>query len=483
MKIIVRRNQPNLALSTISSYGQQILLRMKPQLVSRTYPRNELCDLLQQYNTSIGNDALAFANIQALKSADHFCIVTGQQLGLMGGPSYTILKAITCLLLAKATGATPIFWLASEDHDVAEIDHTYLLDGVGNIQKFHLSLPKDGRPVEDLQLTAQHVEEIRKFCQAAGVDALPELSSSYETTMASFLVRLFLGTGLVFIVPHLLRPLSVPFFQKEIEGADAIQDIIQKNTNRIANPVLSFKEDGTNLFFKDKKYRRKVFHNEGVFTTGSKSYSQKEFLAILTQSPELFSTNVASRPVLQSALFPTMAYVGGPTELQYYQQLEDYHSFHDVPFPEVVPRISSSLISPYAASLLQSCGLEPWSVIPHHWIDLMPSLGDGIESMSSEWRESALSHFQGTISEDVISRFVKFAAHKIQRKISKQRLKKQGIPPNALHYLRNLLTPHHKRQERVLNWLEFQGSHSENLIFKFLEQGDLSLTEHLYCFF
>src|SRR4051794_33172284 len=58
-------------------------------------------------------------------------VVTGQQVGLLSGPSYTIFKALTAVRLAaqlseEGTPAVPIFWLATEDHDLAEVDHAWL---------------------------------------------------------------------------------------------------------------------------------------------------------------------------------------------------------------------------------------------------------------------------------------------------------------------------------------------------------------------
>ncbi len=139
-------------------------------LAKRSYPRKALVPLLTAYNREIGNDAAALANIGRLGDSTSVCVVTGQQLGLMGGPSYTILKAISCLLLARATGSIPIFWAATEDHDIGEIDHTTLLDSLSNLATFRLRFRHDGRFVEDLTLTEGHLEAIRSFCEAAGLD-------------------------------------------------------------------------------------------------------------------------------------------------------------------------------------------------------------------------------------------------------------------------------------------------------------------------
>ena len=103
------------------------------------YPRAQLSECLVKYNQLIGNDSSAVQQAEKLAEDGSVCVFTGQQLGLFGGPSYTILKAVSCILLARELGAIPIFWLATEDHDVAEIDHTYTLDSFGNLEKYRLS--------------------------------------------------------------------------------------------------------------------------------------------------------------------------------------------------------------------------------------------------------------------------------------------------------------------------------------------------------
>src|SRR5437868_4046704 len=87
----------------ISPFEENAIEKSKKQLQEKTFPRNEVASLLKKYNENIGNDSVSLSNIQKLQDPDSSCVVTGQQLGFMGGPSYTILKGITCLLLAKQT--------------------------------------------------------------------------------------------------------------------------------------------------------------------------------------------------------------------------------------------------------------------------------------------------------------------------------------------------------------------------------------------
>lgn len=394
-------------------------VQAKKQIDSRSFPRAHIAKILEKYNSELGVNAVSLENVQRLALPNSYCVVTGQQLGMMGGPAYTILKALSCLLVARHTGAIPIFWLATEDHDIHEIDHTYLIDELGNLKRFHLSMEKSGFAVEDLKLTSKNIEEMESFWRHLGLDKhpLPSSGELYSRSMIEVLVSLFAGTGLVFLEPKLLRPLAVPFFSKEIQACEQIRDVLNETTKALveaggeANILVG---EPTNLFLKDKTNKRKKIRPEGdAFIAGSEKYSLKELLAKIENEPEAFSPNVSARPVLQNTLLPVIAYVAGPAEFAYHRQLGAYHAFHEAAMPYIIPRLSATFIPPEATLLLKSCKLEPWNEIPLH---------------------------------------------------------RNGIQGRDLHVLRNLIYPHQGPQERLLNWWGFQAKSRENLVKECLAQ-------------
>ncbi len=471
---------------SIPPYDPEAEKRARRQLEGKQYPRKDVSEQLYRYNVAIGNDSTALHNIEKLNDPEAVCVVTGQQLGFMGGPAYTILKALSCLLLARQTKSIPIFWLATEDHDVAEIDHAVLIDSLGNLKSFHLTLPKDGRCVEDLFLTPQHFEVMDSFLQTVGkTNLLYRGETSYAKLMARFLADLFVGTGLVFLEPYLLRSLATPFFKKEVRQCRQIQQTINKTTQDYEAaggvPLLKMHE-GTNLFLKVNGFRRKIVYSDNGFLVGSQRYSENDLLKLIDENPQNFSTNVAARPVLQSLLLPTLAYVAGPNELAYYRQLKDYHCLHGVAMPWIVPRLSATLVSPYASQLLEKCHLDPWDIIPRHWTEIFPEVGLELERLSQEWQNAASKECHEDISIEALHRFVRHCLHNLQRKVIKSRVKSLGLPHQALHFLHNLIHPREKLQERILNWYAFQATSQENLIQAFLEHADWRSQGHLYCF-
>lgn len=387
-------------------------------VAGRSYPRKELSQILLSYNQKIGNDEAALQNARKLADAESVCVLTGQQLGLLGGPIYTILKGISCLIEARKRNAIPIFWLATEDHDIGEIDHAYLIDNLGNLKKYHLSFPKNGKFVEDLVLTESHIAEIKRFFEHLYLEIpVPfKVGDLYAESMARLLADLFKGTGLLFIEPHLLRAHAIPIIEKELRHAHAILEKV--------NAAFDFTE-GTNIFLKNEQGKRcKVFQDAtGYHADGSYFNLEK-----VHETPERFSTNVAARPIVQSFLFPTVAYVAGPNEIQYYQKLAELHHFHDIPMPTLIPRMQATFIPRQIADFLEKIGMQPWENIP-------------------SYRASA-----------------------------------HDLPTDAMHRIHNTLHPRNKPQERILSWWQFQAETKESLITSILNHTHQESAEHLYIY-
>ncbi|KAF3362025.1 Uncharacterized protein PHSC3_001336 [Chlamydiales bacterium STE3] len=469
---------------TFAPYSLSAKEQMKNALFSRKYPRTELEKILTTYNTLIENDAKALENCVKLRDQKTLCVITGQKLGLMGGPACSILKGLSCLLLAKELNAIPIYWLATEDHDLHEIDHTYLIDSWGNLKDYKLHFPERPLSVEDLVLNEKHHAVIDQFLEDAAISFSFGRHPDFATTMASFLAKTFQGTGMVFVEPKLLRDLSKPFFFKELRNHQEILAVLKETKMQLVAseeqaplPV----EEGPQLFFKTSKgSREKIKANKKGFEIGGEVYSLSDLEVLLEKNPERFSSNAFSRPVLQSAIFPTAAYVAGPTELNYYRQLKEYHFYHEIPMPWIVPRLSGTFLTPEAADLFHKLALDPSDPIPRHWAELMPQLHEDLEQVKREWEHVALRLFSEELTKKTLDRSMSHLLRKLEKQICKARLQKLEVPLHALHYLRNLLHPHQQLQERVLNWSAFQATCKKNLINECLRVLKWDINGHFY---
>ncbi len=268
---------------------------------------------LATYQASIGNTDEAALHSLA-KATTHPFVITGQQVGLMGGPAYTILKAISCIEEARRLGCVPLFWAATEDHDVAEVASTYGMSEKGDLVRYKVPLP--AHFVEEIPMTGEIEGEVLRFCNDYDVEPPPS-SERYAQAMISLLVRLFKGTGLLFIEPYVLRKQAADFFVFELEHA------------RDLKTPLTYREGDTNLFYKTAEgKRRRIRVDEAQGMMGEARVC-----------PERFSTGAAARCRLQSTLFDTRAYVAGPSESLYWKELNDYFQVTGTPYPEILPRM------------------------------------------------------------------------------------------------------------------------------------------------
>ena len=90
--------------------------------------RERVAAILERQNKTWNASLKTQESIARLR-AGAYAIVTGQQVGLFGGPLFSIFKALSAIKVAEEATASgvdcvPIFWLATEDHDLAEVNHT-----------------------------------------------------------------------------------------------------------------------------------------------------------------------------------------------------------------------------------------------------------------------------------------------------------------------------------------------------------------------
>lgn len=353
------------------------------------YPRDRttLAEALHRQHDRYGADDEARRGIDLLAEEGTVAVVTGQQLGLFGGPLFTLHKTLTALKLAEAaperTGhrAAPVFWLHGEDHDYAEVAAALLVgaDDEPFAVRYDAAPTASGAygPVGRLVLT-DRIEAVLERTDA-GLAGLPYraetmrlLRTAYvpgrtlTDAFAHLLTGLLPGTGLVLMSADdaALKRLVAPIFRREVEAAQAIADAVHAHTDRLvaAGFGAQLQVTPTNLFrLDDTEGRRAVdLLGDGTFSVRgtSRTYTLQVMLEEVETYPERFSPNAALRPVVQDALLPTLAYVGGPGELAYFAQLRPVYDAHAVPMPVVYPRLSATVLTARARRALNALGLD-----------------------------------------------------------------------------------------------------------------------------
>ncbi len=345
-----------------------------------------LAALLEAQNRAWHAGPAALGNIEALRAGAR-AVVTGQQVGLFGGPLYTLHKAATAVRLARdaseSTGVphVPVFWLATEDHDFAEIDHVALPDAGGTLQTIRLEAHEDhdsGAPVGALRLgpsVEPALEQARLLLGAGAEWELLGRCYRRETTLAGafaqWLAATFREQGLIVfdaagrgahsLGSSVLRSAITDAAQLEalllergaaLEARGYHQQVLVKPGASLLFLLADGAENGahTRLALKRKP--------DGSWTAGHSVYSTEQLLAILDTEPERLSPNALLRPVFQDAILPTAAYIGGPAEVAYFAQTGVLHQHILGRQTPVLPRLSATLITEREANTMEHDGID-----------------------------------------------------------------------------------------------------------------------------
>ncbi len=334
--------------------------------------RTALCDLLERQNRGLGASEPVLKNIERLRNGAG-AVITGQQVTLFGGPLFTILKAATAIRKAQDAGTAgsphvPVFWLATEDHDLAEADHvtlpnrhelTTLRLASGQANGVAVGGVTVGKNVEELLAQAEAI-----LGPGPVLDLLAECyreGQSLGQAFGRFIGHIFSAQGLVIVDASSrdFHALGSDVLRQAIVRADELRVAITDRDQQLAAagyhsqvlvPPLS-----SLLFLLDSKtgvrtpLRRTT---EGGWRAARQDYSTAELLAILDQEPERISPNALLRPVFQDSIFPTSAYIGGPSEVAYFAQSQVLYERILGRTTPVLPRLSATLVEPAVAGLL-----------------------------------------------------------------------------------------------------------------------------------
>lgn len=339
-----------------------------------------LADLLELQAVEFGSSDAAKANIAKLRAGAR-AVVTGQQVVLFGGPLLTLLKAATAIARAKEATAVsgvehvPVFWLATEDHDLEEVDQVSLLTKT-SVETLKLGLkvahavPVGGVvPGPELDAVLERASELLEFapvsewlreCYAPEGGERPTLALAFGRLVS----RIFADQGLIVMDAssrgfHALGARTLSYV---IEHAAELQRALLARSEELAkngyHAQVLVSEGASLLFLVDEitgervALRRNSGNGDSQWKAGGRTYSTAELIAILGATPERLSPNALLRPVFQDTLLPTAAYVGGPAEIAYFAQSAVLYEAILGRITPVLPRLSATLLEPSIATVM-----------------------------------------------------------------------------------------------------------------------------------
>ena len=306
-------------------------------------------------------------------------VVTGQQVGLLGGPAYAFYKALSAAQIAReltahGVDAVPLFWMATEDHDVDEVRWTTFFDN-GELVRLELGPAEEAaRPVGRIRL-GERAPEIAKiaggFLESAGNGELAALVRSacgsedtYASSFARLWTRLFEKQGLILADPldPALHRVAAPIYQRVVAEREEMNRALLQRSKELESAGYEAQVKVTSksalLFHLSGGGRHAITLANGKFRTPADEWTPAELSAAAAERPEEFSPNALLRPVVQDYLFPTAAYIGGPAEICYFAQSEVIYHRLLGRMPAVLPRADFTLVDAKAARLLRKYGLQ-----------------------------------------------------------------------------------------------------------------------------
>ncbi|HEY6945643.1 MAG TPA: bacillithiol biosynthesis cysteine-adding enzyme BshC, partial [Candidatus Acidoferrum sp.] len=339
-------HQPKLFLAYLEKFEEVKPFYTHPptiQAVTRasrklSYPeerRAEVAAILGKQNAELRAGAESNSNLERLAKGA-VAVVSGQQVGLFGGPAYSIYKALTAIQIAQeltrgGIEAVPVFWMATEDHDLEEVRHTSWFDS-GKLTHFELPDGNEaGKPVGRIPLGAEGqrlARDAADLLEKDGGDLLAQYlvesykaEETYGSAFGKLFARLFAPQGLILMDPldGGLHKVAAPLYQHALAERDTLNEKLLLRSKELErtgfDAQVKVTSKSTLLFYMGGGAREAIAADNGKFHAGEKSWSREELVHLTHQEPENFSPNALLRPVVQDFLLPTVAFIGGPAEL------------------------------------------------------------------------------------------------------------------------------------------------------------------------
>lgn len=474
--------------------------------------RRKIADVLKRQNQAWKADSAALDSIEKLRNGA-CAVVSGQQVGLFLGPAYTIYKAVTIIRLARelngrGVNAVPIFWLASEDHDLAEVNHAVIPDPQGALLRLETashSVPF--APVGAVELDADLHSALEQLKAITGEsEAASFLADAYapgqtfSSAFAKVMERLFSRHGLILLDPSdgEVHQIASPLLQKAASETEALVSALLERTKEIEaaghDAQVKVTSSSTLLFFLKDGARVPIHKKNGGFGFNGEHWSADDLRGRIEQNPELFTPNVLLRPVLQDYLLPTATYIAGPAETAYFAQVQVVHEHLLDRTTPVWPRFSTTLVEARLASWMRKYGLRLRDVLhpKGEFISMLSrrTIPADIKDDFDRSREQldrlltpllqALQKLDPTIASagEVAGQKMRYQLDQLESRAARAHLQREQVLDRHAGLLSTMLFPERELQERKIAGIYFVAKHGEGLIDQLIEAYKPECRDH-----
>jgi len=431
---------------------------------------------------NIRNSKLVRDHIELLKLDNTYTITTGHQLNIFAGPLYFIFKIVTAIKLSQQLkeqfpdkNFVPVYWMASEDHDFAEINYTDI--GGKKVHWWYEASGATGRINPDTMRQA-----LNQYKGVLGLEQhAPELAEIVETAYTKFdrladatryLVNALFGQyGLLILDAddHQLKKQFAHIIEKDIIEESSFKNISTTNEQLEKLGVhIQVNPREINFFYLVDGLRERIVFEDDLYKVLNTEigFSKEELQQEIKTYPERFSPNVVMRPLYQEYILPNIAYVGGGAEVVYWLELKSNFEHYQVDFPILILRNSGLIIPKRIASKITHMDLDIYDLfkstdeIKNNWTK---KHSDHELSLREEWRQ--MQHLFEKIrlrsfkidptlaqSTDAVQARLERAINNLEKKLLKAEKKNYHTRLEQIDHIKSDLFPKDSLQERSENF-------------------------------
>jgi bacillithiol biosynthesis cysteine-adding enzyme BshC len=481
----------------------------------------DISELLTRQYSQLNPSSLTQQNIKKLSDKKTLAIVTGQQLGIAGGPLYTFYKIITAIKLSRFLSEryddynfVPVFWLEADDHDFNEVRSVKIIDegnslltigykeeieeddlkqSVGLIH-FDSSIneffDKLNSSIKETEFKSVIFDRLKNFYKEG---------KSFKEAFRDLIFNYFDEYGLLIFDPQdsEVKKLLKPIFKKEITDFRIhTEQLVQVSATLEELYHAQVKVKPVNLFLRvdEGRYSIEPVENEYRLRRKRKSFTQEQLLELLENEPDKFSPNVLLRPICQDYLFPTAFYIAGPSEISYLAQIKPLYELYNIAQPMIYPRSSATILENAIGN-----SLEKYSVsINEIFIDvenvkkriinsveetsvdeMFNGIASQIETTFDQLKEKLID-LDKTIA-DSSNRYrdkIISTVSELKSKAEKAQQKKYEVTLRQIDRAAVHLFPNSNLQEREINFLYFANKYGEEFLKKIFDELQINKFEH-----
>jgi len=477
--------------------------------------RKQVAAVLEEQNTRWNASATVLQNISRLR-AGAAAVVTGQQVGLFGGPLFVLFKAITAVKLAAEASysgidCVPVFWLATEDHDLAEVNHASIPGPDGALQK----LTTESRGIEyspvvrvsfgnEISAAVQSAREL--LGESEITDCLGEAyrpGENFGSAFARLLARIFGELGVILLDPSdpELHRMAQPLYRRAIEQAPELNEACLARGRALegasyhqqvkvtgSSTLLFAVRDGARIPIQQRT------NGAETFSVGRETIPRADLLAQVDSNPQDFSPNVLLRPVVQDYLLPTLAYAGGPAEIAYFAQAGVVYEALLGKTTPIVHRFSATIVPEKSSRLIERYKLNftdllhgPEKVreiigqrmLPQHLQEAFEKAENGLAASltSIHHAVAALDLTLAGAAEKARNKMI-YQLNKLRSRAGRAELHRNEIVSRHAEFLSATLFPNKALQEREVAGIYFLAQNGVGLLGELYEAFHTDCLDH-----